>query len=309
MVEKYGRQNGKQRYRCKDCGRLFRSIKRPSVRAKNLWTTFVLKRQTFSNLAEADGRSVRQLQRVVHKEAERKRSVVRTSLDEPVVLVMDTTYFPEFGVMVFRCSNRRQNLFWKFVGSETNEDYLSGLAYVQSLGFNVVAVVCDGKRWLGEQISRLGLPVQLCQFHLVKAVTKCTTKKPKTEAGRELRWLALSLKDATEEEFVARLNCWDEKWQTFLNEKTITPKTGRWQYTHRNLRAGRRTIHNWLPRLFTCRKYPELNIPNTTNTLDGTFSHLKQKVNTHRGINTITKRKMVSLILSQKSLPKRRKTN
>lgn len=251
---------------------------------------------------------MRQLQRIVHKEAGRKKSVVKTSLNEPVVLIMDTTYFLEFGVMVFRCSNRRQNIFWRFVIGETNEEYLSGLAYVQSLGFNVVAAVCDGKRWLGEQISHLGLPVQLCQFHLVKAVTKYTTKKPKTEAGRELRWLALSLKDATEEEFTARLNRWDNKWQTFLNEKTITPKTARWQYTHRNLRAGARTIHNWLPRLFTCKKRPELHIPNTTNSLDGTFSHLKQKVNTHRGINTQTKRKMVSLILSQKSLPKREKT-
>lgn len=306
-MSKYGRRYGRQRYRCDGCGGTFQSKKRVSVRSKNLWRTFVLKRQTFGDLSEADGRSVRQLQRVVHKEAGRKRSVVRASVDEPVVLVMDTTYFPEFGVMVFRCAKRRQNLFWTFVKTETNEEYLSGLAYVQSLGFNVVAVVCDGKRWLGEQISHLGLPVQLCQFHLVKTVTKCTTKKPKTEAGRELRWLALSLKDASEEEFTERLNRWDKKWHTFLNEKTITPQTGRWQYTHRNLRAGIRTIHHWLPRLFTCKNYPELTIPNTTNSLDGTFSHLKQKVNTHRGINVQTKRKMISLILSQKSKPKRKK--
>ncbi|HEY4478754.1 MAG TPA: hypothetical protein VI981_00100, partial [Candidatus Paceibacterota bacterium] len=34
-----------------------------------------------------------------------------------------------------------------------------------------------------------------------------------------------------------------------------------------------------LPYLFTYQKYPELNIPNTTNSLDGSFTHLKDKVN------------------------------
>lgn len=222
---------------------------------------------------------------------------------------MDTTYFDTFGVMVFRCWNRRQNLFWKFVEEETNEMYLSGLTHLQETGFTVVGVVCDGKRWLAQQIQALGFPVQLCQFHFTKTMTRYLTKKPKTSAGRSLRSLALNAKRMNEKSFTEELDLWHEKYNTFLAEKTVSIQTGRWQYTHRNVRSAYRTAIHWLPYLFTYKKYPELNIPNTTNTLDGTFSHVKNKVNLHRGLNDETKRKMIAMILNQPSLPKRIKTN
>jgi len=243
----------------------------------------------------------------VHQSAQEKKIEVHTSAQEPVMLVIDTTYFDTFGVMVFRCATRRQNLFWKFVIEETNEAYLAGLAHLQATGFLVTAVVCDGKRWLAEQIQAIGLPVQLCQFHFMKSMTRHLTKKPKTKAGKELRFLMLGIKHQDDVSFADALTAWYEKWETFLTEKTVTPHTLRWQYTHRSVRAAYRTARHWLPYLFTYKKYPELGIPNTTNTLDGTFSHLKNKVQTHRGVNMATRRKMISLILNQKSKPKRKK--
>lgn len=270
-----------------------------------LWKTYVLKRQTVSNLAVQEDLSERQVRRILRVESRRAPVVVHASVHEPVVLVIDTTYFDEFGVMVFRCATRRQNLFWTFVGEETNELYLAGLAHLQATGFTVVAVVCDGKRWLAEQIEAQGLPVQLCQFHFTKTMTRYLTKKPKTSAGRALRSFALSAKRMDEASFTHTLTAWHEKYRVFLTEKTVTHQTGRWQYTHRNIRSAYRTACNWLPYLFTYKKYPELKIPNTTNTLDGTFSHIKGKVYVHRGLNVVTQRKMVALLLSQKSLPKR----
>ena len=277
------------------------------MRGRTLWKTYVLRRATLANLSLDDGRSPRQLQRVLRGEAKRKKIVVHTSGNVPVVLVMDTTYFDTFGVMVFRCWNRRQNLFWRFIEEETNDLYLAGLAHLQETGFTVVGVVCDGKRWLAEQIQALGLPVQLCQFHFTKTMTRYLTKRPKTPAGRALRSLALSAKRMNEHAFTEALKAWHEKYEIFLTEKTVTIQTGRWQYTHRNVRSAYRTATHWLPYLFTCKKFPELNIPNTTNTLDGTFSHVKNKVNVHRGLNEATKKKMIALILNQPSLPKRRK--
>jgi len=272
-----------------------------------MWKTYALRRATFSDLAEEDGRSSRQIQRVVHKVASEKKIEVHTSAKEPVVLVLDTTYFDTFGVMVFRCATRRQNLFWKFIDEETNVAYLDGLVHLEVTGFSIVAAVCDGKRWLAEQIQAKGVPVQLCQFHFIKNITRHLTRRPKTKAGQELRFLALGIKHHDEDSFTDALNIWHEKWGTFLTEKTVTPQTLRWQYTHRGLRAAYRTALHWLPYLFTYKKFPELGIPNTTNTLDGTFSHLKNKVQTHRGVNTVTRKKMISLILNQKSKPKRGK--
>jgi len=60
-----------------------------------------------------------------------------------------------------------------------------------------------------------------------------------------------------------------------------------------------------LPFLFTFEGYPDLDIPKTTNTLDGTFSHLKQKIYVHRGLNVETQKKMIGTILNAPSQTKR----
>jgi hypothetical protein len=49
-------------------------------------------------------------------------------------------------------------------------------------------------------------------------------------------------------------------------------------------RSAYRSLRLNLPYLFTYEKYPELNIPNTTNSFDGCFAYLKQLVRVHRGV-------------------------
>jgi len=48
-----------------------------------------------------------------------------------------------------------------------------------------------------------------------------------------------------------------------------------------------------MPYLFTYQRHPELNIPNTTNTLDGLFAHLKDYVRVHRGLKSDLKNKII----------------
>ncbi len=197
-----------------------------------LWKNYSLRRATLASISADDGRSPRQIQRVLRVAALEQKIELHLNAQELVVLVMDTTYFDTFGVMVFRCATRRRNLFWMFVGEETNEDYLVGLTHLQSQGFTIAAVVCDGKRWLAEQIEGKGILVQLCQFHFTKAVTRHLTRHPKTCAGRTLRSLVLNAKRMNKTDFTQALVAWHEQWGTFLKEKTVTPGTGRWQYTH-----------------------------------------------------------------------------
>jgi hypothetical protein len=51
--------------------------------------------------------------------------------------------------------------------------------------------------------------------------------------------------------------------------------------------------------LFTYQKYPELGIPNTTNALNGMFSHRKELVNIHRGLGKKLKTKIIHEILQK----------
>ncbi|MCX6261587.1 MAG: transposase, partial [Bacteroidia bacterium] len=58
-----------------------------------------------------------------------------------------------------------------------------------------------------------------------------------------------------------------------------------------------RSLRTNLPYLFTYQKHPDLNIPNTTNSLDGCFAYLKAIVKVHRGSKKNLKRKIIEEIL------------
>lgn len=262
-----------------------------------MWSGYAHKRKTLKQLTEEFGLSLKQVGRIVKTTAVERRGEKSVSANETVV-VMDTSYFFGYGIMVFRSWTQRKNLLWYFVEEETNEAYINGIKELQQRGCNIVAVVIDGKKWLAESILRLNIPVQLCHFHMVKTVTRHLTKHPILEAGKELRWLSLTLKHSTEQDFTDRLISWYATWKDFLNEKTTDPITGKWHYTHKRIRAAYKGLKNALPYLFTYQKFSFRTVPNTTNTLDGTFSHLKTKVHVHRGLNQKTQMKLVTELLT-----------
>ncbi|MFZ2800557.1 MAG: hypothetical protein WAZ30_10065, partial [Syntrophorhabdus sp.] len=86
-------------------------------------------------------------------------------------------------------------------------------------------------------------------------------------------------------------------WSSFLKERTTDPIAGRWHYTHKRLRSAYRSLRQNLPYLFTYQKYPDLNIPNTTNSLDGCFAYLKELVRVHRESRRELKIKIIEEIL------------
>jgi len=63
------------------------------------------------------------------------------------------------------------------------------------------------------------------------------------------------------------------------------------------LRSAFRSLRTNLPYLFTCKDLPELDIPNTTNSCDGSFAHWKQKIKIHRGLAKHRRKKMINFLL------------
>ncbi len=90
---------------------------------------------------------------------------------------------------------------------------------------------------------------------------------------------------------------WCRTWANFLKEKSINPKTGRSAYTHRRLRSARSSIAEHIDNLFTFQDYPDLHIPNTTNSLDGSFKKLKLALGVHAGLSRVRKLKLVKSLL------------
>lgn len=67
---------------------------------------------------------------------------------------------------------------------------------------------------------------------------------------------------------------------------------------HRRLRSARRSLKTNLPFLFTYKYYAELQIPNTTNSCDGSFAHWKQKLKIHRGLREDRRNKVINFLLN-----------
>ncbi|ASP17177.1 hypothetical protein CGZ77_05155 [Neisseria sp. KEM232] len=55
--------------------------------------------------------------------------------------------------------------------------------------------------------------------------------------------------------------------------------------THKQLRSAYFNLKRNLAYLFVFEQYPDLNIPNTTNLLDGMFAGLKRHLACHNGMS------------------------
>jgi len=73
-------------------------------------------------------------------------------------------------------------------------------------------------------------------------------------------------------EFEQRLYKWHVKWTNYLNERSQSAIKGKSYYTHIKLRSAYLNSNINIPYLFVFEEYSELNMPNTTNALDGSFS-------------------------------------
>ena len=209
---------------------------------------------------------------------------------------MDTTYWGRsFGVMLFKDSLTKENLLKYYVKHETNVLYASGIGELKSLGFQIIAIVCDGRKGLIQLFK--DTPVQMCQFHQSAIIRRYLTKKTKLQAAQELMEVVDLMKQTDKESFVGALQLWFDKWEEFLNERSTNPITNKSFYTHKRLRSAYRSLKNNLPWLFTWYDYIELNIPNTTNAIDGHFADLKNKLRNHNGLSKERKKRFIDEFL------------
>jgi len=192
--------------------------------------------------------------------------------------------------MVFKDSITGQILYKNYLRSETNNLYLLGIKEIARRGIKIQSMVCDGRKGLFQLFG--DIPIQYCNFHQVKTIRAYLTKNPKMQASRELWELTLLLVHTDKESFTGGLDSWYIKWSDFLNECKIDEQ-GKKRYTHRKLRSAYRSLKTNLPWLFTWYDYPSLNIPNTTNGIDGHFADLKNKLRNHNGLSLERKKKFV----------------
>lgn len=277
-------------YKCYICKKQF--VEGLKVESSILWCEYTKGKQTYKQLAFKYKCSKRTIQR--------KLDLYKVSIPKKqprkVVILMDTTYWGRnFGVMLFKDSYTKENLLKYYVKTETNAFYIQGINELKSQGFEVLAIVCDGRKGLLQSFVKI--PVQMCQFHQVAIIRRYITKNPKLPASIELKEFVSMMKMTDKESFEGGLEHWFIKWESFLNERTTSPETGKSYYTHKRLRSAYRSLKTNSKWLFTWYDYYELNIPNTTNAIDGHFSDLKNKLRNHNGLSRARKIKFIDEFL------------
>ena len=162
-----------------------------------LWFQYVYENQTYTSLSKRYDVSPKTIKRkldyiVVNKPVLKPRKTV---------IIMDTSYFRRnFGVMVFRDHYTKQNLFWKYVKYETIAEYKSGIDYLKALGWDILGIVCDGRRGIFSSFDNF--PIQMCQRHQAAIIRRYITQNPRLEAGKELNKIMLRLTKSQKNEFI-----------------------------------------------------------------------------------------------------------
>ena len=278
--------NDKQKYKCNTCGKQFLGGNRiiPAI----VWEEYLRGKQTYLQLSKKYNCSKRTIQRKIDSH---KPSIL-TKDPRVIIVLMDTTYWGRnFGVMLFKDALTKENLLKYYVRNETNFLYKKGIDELISKGYKVAAIVSDGRKGLIQSFG--SIPVQMCQFHQVAIIRRYITKNPKLPASIELKELVAMMKLTDRESFEGALNDWFTKWKDFLNERTTNTETGISYYTHKRLRSAYRSLKSNMPWLFNWYDCIELNIPNTTNAIDGHFADLKNKLRNHNGLSLNRKMKFI----------------
>ena len=293
-VIRKGIRRGVQRYRCTHCKMNFQNVHRKQRMQTSLWNQYVWHRQTIPQLAERYHKSTRWIRQQLD------HAPLRTFhlYPQPIIGIADVTFWGRgYGVIVFRSWDLKQNLYWTEVATERIADYAEGRHILADLGYSFDAIVLDGRRGIRDLFQ--DIPVQVCHFHQIAILKRYLTSKPKLDAGRELWDIGKTLSKTEEVVFMEALKQWYTRWRTFLMERTYAEDGTHWQYTHRRIRAAYRSLTTNLPYLFTYQKYPHLNIPNTTNSLDGSFGHLNDVLGLHRGLKRHRRWRLIQEILAK----------
>ena len=273
-------------YKCHACGKQFIGGER--LDPAQIWIEYQEGKQTYLQLSKKHNCSKRTIQRKL----DLHDIPLPNKSPRPVIILMDTSYWErDFGVMLFKDAITGENLLKYYVKSETNALYKKGIEELKSMGFIIVAIVCDGRRGLIQSFE--GIPVQMCQFHQSAIVRRYITKNPRLPASIELKGVVKLMTCTDKESFEGALNNWFLKWETFLKERTINKETKKSHYTHKRLRSAYRSLKNNLPWLFTWYDNIDLGIPNTTNAIDGHFADLKTKLRNHNGLSRKRKMKFI----------------
>jgi len=273
------------------CLKSFQNKKRKYRTYNKVWNRFAHNKQTVQTI-ESDLRYCSKTIRN-YLDAYKQKPIILIPCH--IMVIMDCVYFKRVCCyLVIRDWYKKENIYFKRIPYETIDDYVSAINHLESKGFIIDGIVVDGRKGVFEALSSR-YPIQMCQFHQKQIVRRYITNRPQTSAGIELKEVVKELSNCDRPWFETLLNVWEFKYGNFIKERTVNPITKRWFYTHKRLRSAYRSLRKNLPYLFTYQTVK--GMPNTTNSLDGFFAHLKDAIRIHRRLKLHRRTKLIEYLI------------
>jgi len=225
-------------------------------------------------------------------------------------LLIDGTYFKRTNCLILYFDNDLKYFqLLRYSKREIKDEIIKDLRTLKRTGVNVASATADGKNAVKSALKKIfpKAVFQRCLVHIQRYAETYITQKPKTEAGIELKEIisALNCIDShlARMTFICRINDWRRRNNDFLKEKTIKDDGNGWWYTHRNLRRVVYHIEHAMPDMFNYLDYA--NIPKDTNRLEGSFTDLKHKFRTHKGLRKDNRENYFKWFIYYKNLKKK----
>lgn len=301
-VIKWGFQNGKQRFKCKNCGLLF-TWQNKSVKQKNQFVWFerwVLHRQTFEYLSQQSGYSIRTLKSLFHTYLA-AAPVLRVYPSEQLHLLIDGTYFSnDICLIVYRDNEIKFTQLYRLSDGEHFTEIKEDLENLLRLGVNIKSITCDGHKAILKAIkySCTDTIVQRCLVHIQRECRIWLTQRPKSDQGSELLHIVNQLSLINDEPayqyWLKQLYDWHKMHKTYIAEKSFSVTTNRYWYKHKMVRRAFIHLKNALPKYvsFSTR----LQNPKINKRTGIFFRALKKPSATAPGINQRASEKLYKMV-------------
>lgn len=298
VVKKGTTSSGRQRYKCKRCGKSWTSKSHPQNLARRLWHDLVFHNMNIKELSKKYGLCERTIRNKLDLYTP---PPILPNEDDRVttVIAMDVTFFKRTGgvLTVLNVHTGKALYCAETGGYETVWDYEKAILKLAEYSIHPKAAVVDGKKGVIEMLEGYGIYVQMCQFHQKRIVRTCLTNNPLYEENKSLKDLTDSLTHTGRTLFEEMVYIWRAVNYNWLHERTYYDD-GKWEYTHKLTRRAINSLYHHLPYLFTFEDHPELNIPNTNNKIEGIHSEMKRRLANHRGLKKTQKIKFIRIFLS-----------
>jgi transposase-like protein len=287
---KWGKQSGKQRYKCKNCEILF-TLSNDSVRENNLLIWFkkwVVHYHTFELLSKESGYSISTLQRYFYKQLS-KPPLWKFNSTNKVNLLIDATYFSnKICLVLYRDNSIGFTQLYRLTDGEWFEEIAEDLSNLIELGIEIESITCDGHKSILKAVKKIcpNTPLQRCLFHIQNMCRIWLTQYPKSIAGQDLRRIINVLHKIEnhndKQYWILMYRKWCIQHKLYIEEMSFNPNTGRSWHKHKLIFRCYSTIRRALPNMF--HYLDNQNIPKTTNGLESFFGHLKDNLSIHRGL-------------------------